>query len=362
MVKQKRKKSANENKAVMVIVIIIITLGIPVLAIFIHKLNTKISPEISNSPIVNDTATQTESIEINPSIINKPSQSVEPVTDTFTPTDVLPTVNLDVIEIRSLNTLKTYLEYLLDTNEGKHGLSYYNIDTQEYMGIADTELYVAASSTKVPMVMYVYNAVEKGILSFDDVVEYKQEDEESGTGIIIKGEFGDTYTIKQLAEYAITYSDNCAINMLIRVCGEWNMVNYMNSLGAKVHYINQRWKTCPYDLTLYIKELISLIDSNPDHYNEIMENLIENTVAYYMSSKSILPDTIKIGVKMGINTTLPTLNETIAVFADQTYILSYCSTDIVIEESSEILKKASLAIFEYVQNGYTIIKWDGTVR
>ena len=66
---------------------------------------------------------------------------------------------------------------------------------------------------------------------------------------------------------------------------------------CQVHYINQRWKTCPYDLTLYIKELISLIDSNPDHYNEIMENLIENTVAYYMSSKSILPDTIKIGVK-----------------------------------------------------------------
>ena len=81
-----------------------------------------------------------------------------------------------------------------------------------------------------------------------------------------------------------------------------------------------------------------------------------------MSSKSILPDTIKIGVKMGINTTLPTLNETIAVLAEQTYILSYCSSDIVIEESSEILKKVSLAIFEFVQNGYTIVKWDGTVR
>jgi len=345
MKKKTQSKTRNkEKKALMIIFIIIIAISIPLISIFIYRYLDNIksnSNNISNinSAIASESVSPTETSENHST---EPSGSSE--------------INLNELEIRSTYSLKLYLEYLLNANDGRYGLSLYNLDTEEYIGINDMEPYVAASSTKVPMVLYVYNAIEKGKLSFDDIVVYTESDYEAGTGIIIKGEFGDEYTIGQLVEYSILYSDNCAINMLIRICNEWNMVKYMNELGAKIDYIQKRWKTCPYDLMLYYKELFKSIERNPEHYQKFLDDLCNNTVAYQMSSKSVLPSELKVAMKIGINTTLPTFNETTAVFANQTYILSYCSTDIVIEESTEVLKKISQIVYEFMQNGYVFVE------
>ncbi|MFA5340403.1 MAG: serine hydrolase [Clostridia bacterium] len=348
----KGKSKDKGKKTLMAIAIIFITISIPVISVYVHRYlktntnNSSLTPQMDSTiPTDIESDIQSESDSSSSTGTNQPTEP-----------SISSEINLNELEIRSIYSLKLYLEYLLETNEGRYGLSLYNLDTEEYIGINDMEPYVAASSTKVPMVMYVYDAVEQGYLSFEDIVEYLESDYEAGTGIIIKGKFGDKYTIGQLVEYAIIYSDNCAINMLIRTCNEWNMVNYMNNLGAKIDYIQKRWKTCPYDLMLYYKELFSLIERNPEHYQKLMDDLCMNTVAYQMSSKSILPDELKVAMKVGINTTLPTFNETTAVFADQIYILSYCSTDIDIDESSATLKKISQTIFEYIENGYVLVE------
>ncbi len=352
MKKSKSKKMNKEKKTLIAIIVIIIVLGIPGISIFIFRYLENGNHNVTNSPGVESTAPS----DSQPYIPSESASPSETETDELSEPSPSSGINLNQLEIRSMYSLKLYLNSLLSSNEGKYGLSLYNMNTGEYIGINDTELYVAASSTKVPMVMYVYDAVEKGTLSFDDIIIYTEDDYEAGTGIIIKGQFGDEYTIGQLVEYAIMYSDNCAINMLIRICNEWNMVNYMNKLGAKVDYIQKRWKTCPYDLMLYYKELFRLIERNPEHYQKLMDDLCENTVAYQMSLKSVLPGELKIAMKIGINTTLPTLNETTAVYSDQIYILSYCSTDIVIEESVIILKKISQIVYEYMENGYVLVE------
>lgn len=353
--KKMRKNKRDDNKALMAVIIIIIILGIPVLAILVNRFMDRDTPTADTTPSLN-------TFEPSQQVTEQPSPTV--VVTSPDPTTTLPpeTQKPGFIDIRNLDMLKAYIEHIFDINEGKYGLSYYNLDTDDYIGITDQALFVAASSTKVPMVMYVYHAIGNGVLRFEDIVLYSPSDYEEGTGIIIKGNFGDSYTIDQLTQYAIMYSDNCAINMLIRVCGEQNMVNYMNSLGAKVDYIRQRWKTCPYDLMLYYKELMRLSKQNPELYTDLIDDLCKNTVAYQMSSKSVLPEDIRTGIKIGINTTLPTLNETLLTFANQTYILSYCSTDIVIEQSSAILKQTSLTVFEFVQNGYVSVEWDGFIR
>ena len=176
----------------------------------------------------------------------------------------LPEITPEYTQIRTLDKLTDYIDYLLYHDKGQFGLTYYNYTTGDTIQIQDQELYVAASSTKVPMVMYVFHAAKEGLISLDTEIEYMESDFEYGTGIIYKGQFGDKYTVKTLCEYSLLYSDNCAINMLIRTCGERNMVSYMNSLGATVDYLWKRWKTCPYDLSLYYKELKRLTEEDPN--------------------------------------------------------------------------------------------------
>ena len=78
-------------------------------------------------------------------------------------------------------------------------------------------------------------------------MEYIEDDLEWGTGKIIKGEYGDVYTVSQLIEYSLTLSDNCAINMIIRLCGLDNILAYMKDLGAIINY-GDRHRTCPADI------------------------------------------------------------------------------------------------------------------
>lgn len=303
-----------------------------------------ISPEQSQ-PIPSEQPSETASVEPQPS--ETPIQTPE----------ILP----GYTKINTLYKLTDYLDYLLSHDKGQYGLIYYNYTTNDTIQIQDQELYVAASSTKVPMVMYVFHAAKEGLISLDTEIEYIESDFEYGTGIIYKGQFGDKYTVKTLCEYSLMYSDNCAINMLIRTCGEWNMVNYMNSLGATVDYLWKRWKTCPYDLSLYYKELKRLTEEDPEYYGCILDWLYDTTVGNWLSAKSVLPHDIVVASKIGVNNELLTLNDTILVYAKDTYILSYCSCYMdSVEESSEVLKKISLAIFEYVQNGYSVVEWDGS--
>lgn len=350
-----KKKSKNKNKLISILIgLVFITLGLVFAFIYLQNPKTpdiEVTPSpsptkdiASNLPSPTNSATHEP---INPSPSPSPSQ-VNPSQ---------PPVSSYLID--SFQDLEDYLNYLLNKNEGMYGLSFLNLNTDEYLGINEIDFYVAASSTKVPFVMYIYKMVEEGKMSFDTLVEYTEDDTEAGTGIIIYEEYGKEFTILELTDYAILYSDNCAINMLMRIAGEWNMVNYMNKLGAKVDYINNRWKTCPYDLLLYFQELYRKYEENPSFYERFIETLSTNSVAYGVSSRSILPKDVQVGLKTGINYNLPTYNETSIVFAKNTYILSYCSSKIVMEESFDVFRDLSLTIYEFVENGQVYVDWEG---
>ena len=91
----------------------------------------------------------------------------------------------------------------------------------------------------------------------------------------------------------------------------------------------------------------------------MMDWLYNTTIGSWLSAKSVLPHDIVVASKIGVNTELLTLNDTILVYAKDTYILSYCSCYMEsVEESAVVLQKISLVIYEYVQNGYSIVEWD----
>ncbi|HPJ22243.1 MAG TPA: serine hydrolase, partial [Clostridia bacterium] len=126
-----------------------------------------------------------------------------------------------------LNELKGYIQRYFGMFDGRYGLTFVDIESGNSFDIAAYDQYIAASTSKLPINLYLFKKIAEGELDFDIVMEYLEEDLEYGTGRIIKGNYGDKYTVAQLVEYSLVYSDNCAINMIIRLCGRDNILNYM---------------------------------------------------------------------------------------------------------------------------------------
>jgi len=247
----------------------------------------------------------------------------------------------------TVSDLHEYLGIYLATYPGDYGMYYYNLDTKEGFGIRDKEKYIAASTSKVPINMYLYKLVEENKISLDTEVEYLEEDQEWGTGKIIKEEFGVKHTLRELSKLSIEVSDNCAINMIIRTIGKENFISYMNSLGAVIDY--HTYRTCPYDLYLYFDKLYESYINNPSVYGEMM-GYLKNTI-YNDRIPKLLPTDVEIAHKIGNYDPIPSYNDGGIIFANNDYILTLMSNEVHMGQAYEIIQNTSKIVYDFITYG-----------
>ena len=75
--------------------------------------------------------------------------------------------------------------------------------------------YFAASLMKAPYCHYILQMAAEGKCNLNEELTYTEKFYRGGTGIIQQEPYGSVYTIKTLIEYAIRYSDNIALRMLL---------------------------------------------------------------------------------------------------------------------------------------------------
>lgn len=92
------------------------------------------------------------------------------------------------------------------------------------------EIKRTASSIKLPCISYVMELADKGEIDLDSSLTYTKQFKIDGTGIIQFAPIGSSYTIKELAELSIRYSDNVAYLMLLDLVGEPNFIQYLAEL------------------------------------------------------------------------------------------------------------------------------------
>jgi len=246
-----------------------------------------------------------------------------------------------------LNELKGYIQRYFGMFDGRYGLTFVDIESGNSFDIAAYDQYIAASTSKLPINLYLFKKIAEGELDFDIVMEYLEEDLEYGTGRIIKGNYGDKYTVAQLVEYSLVYSDNCAINMIIRLCGRDNILNYMMDLGATINY-GLRHRSCPADMAIFAMELYDRYTENPDLYG-IMVNHLENTV-FNDRINLYLPDDVPVAHKIGNYVKENAYNDVGIVFTGRPYIVSLMSEQTNENlEAFEVLAQTSLMIYRYME-------------
>lgn len=301
----------------------------------------------AESPVAPVTVTPLATVCPNPEDAALQQPDEPKPTDEESPSDssdqVQPSPGTDRPEDRSelLEELKTELEGFLSEQKGRYGLYYKNLITGEAFGIREGEHFIAASTTKLPMNLMLYRKVAAGEVDLNDRLTYLEEDFEAGTGIIQASPYGTEYTVREAARLSIVYSDNCAINMIIRLLGIENIRKYMQDIGGTVYY-GEGCPSCPYDLVVYAQELYRFYQEDPKTSGLLMEDL-QNTLWQDRIQKHLPPE-VKVAHKIGNYTGV--LNDVAIVFADEPYALAVMSDGVDQDAADRVIAEMSKRIYE----------------
>ncbi|MDI6814312.1 MAG: serine hydrolase, partial [Desulfitobacteriaceae bacterium] len=95
---------------------------------------------------------------------------------------------------------------------GVYGIYFQDLTSGAEFDLNGDEPITAASTVKVPAVLYLNHLIAQDKLRWDDRVAYDSaRDYQGGSGILqFAARDGDTYSLRVLANLAITISDNIA--------------------------------------------------------------------------------------------------------------------------------------------------------
>ncbi|NCC75375.1 MAG: DUF5011 domain-containing protein [Clostridia bacterium] len=125
--------------------------------------------------------------------------------------------------------LHAVLDYL-DLDIRFMGIAYQDLVTGDGFMINPDNQYRSASTAKVFVNMALYDAIDRGVYSLDQKIQYESSDFESGTGILQGMDLKVPYALSTLADYAVIYSDNIAFNMIRRFVGRQETFDYYESI------------------------------------------------------------------------------------------------------------------------------------
>lgn len=232
----------------------------------------------------------------------------------------------------------------LARQSGTYGLFFIDLNSGREFGYNALTPFHAASTFKLPMNLYLYREVSRGNLNLEERLTFLNRHREGGTGILQNNSPGEAYSIAQLADYSIIYSDNVATNILLDRLAKNNVKDFMRSLGGQV-VDNERNITCPYDLALYMRKALTF--SRQPEGKLLLNNLFRTELKDRIPAP--LPRDIRVANKIG---TWPPTNSyhDVAFIAHprRPYILVITSKDTPgYEATLPVIHHISEMVYEY---------------
>ena len=130
------------------------------------------------------------------------------------------------------------LDSLAGAHRGVVGYTVHNLDSGERLERRGDETFPTASLIKVPILVTLYDLIEKGEISLDDRMTVLKIDKVGGSGVLQSLHDGLEITVGDAAWLMSTLSDNTATNMLLDRVAMRRVWEKMEALGlphTKVH-------------------------------------------------------------------------------------------------------------------------------
>jgi len=136
------------------------------------------------------------------------------------------------------SSLRRTLDSLANAHRGTVGYTVHNLDTGERFERRGDEPFATASLIKVPILVTLFDFVEKGDISLADRIIVSKSDKVGGSGTLQFMHDGIEITVGDAAWLMIGISDNTATNLVLDKVGMRRVWAKMDSLGlprTRVH-------------------------------------------------------------------------------------------------------------------------------
>jgi len=200
------------------------------------------------------------------------------------------------------------------------GVYFADINAGVSFGIDENKPFPAASTVKLPVVLYLNTLAAGGKIDWRERIPYQPAtDFQDGCGILRHhAREGDVYSLRTLATLAITLSDNIAYRMLLRRLGRERVAHFMRSLGGRVVFPRGQNVTTAADMGAYLWGLLRFTARHGRLGERLLDDLA-NTI-YHVGLPGELPERTLVAHKEGEITGVA--NDVGVVFGERPFILS----------------------------------------
>ena len=344
--RNERRYKRRRTTIILSLITLVLLAGVYFIFIKDYNLLSGNSPTPAPTQTATGTPDNTATSSPEPTQTITPTPTPDPVTPKGTATEdhgLLPAIG-SVEKSGKMDVIMAKVEDFISQQSGKYGVYFIDLATGEYFGVNDRDEYIAASTSKLPMNVMLYTKIESGEVDPESKLQYLKKDFESGTGIIQSSAYGTEYTVRETSKLSIIHSDNCGINMIIRILGIENICNYILDLGGDIYY-DDHHRTSPHDLGLVTQELYRLYLNNPELYGELINNL-ENT-DWNDRINSQLPKEVKVAHKIGNQTR--TANDVGIVFGSHPFALAVMTENVDFGTACKKIGELSKIVYDEVE-------------
>jgi beta-lactamase class A len=291
--------------------------------------------------------------------LDRPCKSLPPLPHTFTAL-TLPCDLGDKVSKRYEYDIKgdvqDYIDDATTRNITKHvSVYYYNFSDKSWFGINEDEDFYPASLLKVPILIGVMKQTETDPNFLAKTIVYNGTNSQSDQHYApeVKLEKGKTYTVEELAQIAIKYSNNDAIFTLANLLGDDKMLTVYKDVGIQLpdndnsNFISVR-DYMKFFKILYNSYYLSRTDS------EYVLKLLSETTFNDGLAAGVPEDVVvshKFGEKADPSKDLKQLHDCGIVYAPkQPYLLCVMTRGSDFDNLSEIIKNVSQIVYKDVTN------------
>lgn len=242
--------------------------------------------------------------------------------------------------------LEAELKSYVASQGATYGIYFRDLESGVGFGINEHEPITAASTVKVPAVLYLNRLVAEGRADWNDRVVYSSAaDYQDGAGILqFSARDGDSYSLRTLANLAITISDNVAYRILVRHLGKDNIAAFMRELGGETVFPGGQNITCAKDMTVYVQGVLDFARAHPDLGSRLLDDMA-NPI-YHVGLPGMLPQGLTVAHKEG--DVWGVANDIGVVFGSRPYILVVLSKNVPdIDEGFARIAEISKTVYDY---------------
>ena len=255
---------------------------------------------------------------------------------------------------RALEELRSKLPDIAKAHAGTQGVVVFDPSTKKSVSLNADRTFVAASLTKLPVLLALYRAAARGEVNLEEKITMRSSDVQAyGTGVLYrypnKYPVGYTMTLRECARFLIKESDNTAWVMLNRYLGRGYIESELDQIGATstAYWIPNT--TTPNDVLLMLKAIADPSYTTPKLSAEMLGFMTNTSFEDHLPQP--LPKRTRVAHKIGFYG--DTISDAGIVFPDgsgvtgqEYYIVVIFCDGAPAGEARETLHDISLAAYQ----------------